>query len=202
MTIKEFLKANIVEFQRPNMFSVMFNPPKSNLNLLRLKPDYSSVFVRSVQIPGLTINTQQALYNNYKQNFAETIDLDDITMELACDATLFYSKMHNFFTEWMNQVINFETRLKNYKNDYVGTIDIEQHGHLGVIVGSASNACKLINAFPVNITPLELSHDSTDDILTFSVSFKFDNMKFTYAQTPLTFFGSLIAGAAGIGGIL
>lgn len=192
MTIQSYLSSLTKDYHRPNLFSVFFDPIFISL----YKIDYSSILVRSTQIPGQTINTVSTLYNNKIQHFAERIDLDPITMEFYCDTS---NQAHSFLLEWQNKTISPLTRIKNYKMDYVGKIDIGIHDRPFTIFGIESVKAQLINAFPINVSPIELSHDSEGEICKFSATFQYDDVVYTL-QNGLS--SNLLSFGVGVAGFL
>ena len=172
MTIQGYLSALTSDFHRPNLFSVFFDPIFNSFNTI----DYSSILVRTAQIPGQTITTTDTLYNNKKQFFAERIDFDPITMEFYCDVG---NTAHSFLLEWQAKAISPFTRIKNYKVEYVGKIDIGIHDRPLVVFGAEAVTAQLINAFPINVSPVELSHDGENEVCKFSATFIYDEVLYT-----------------------
>lgn len=173
--LAEFLKAQVQDYHRSNLFSCLFDPPFIASNKL----NYSSIMVRTAQIPGQTINTVNTIYNNKKQNFASTIDLDPVTFEIYCSND---NKAHSFFLEWQSKTISQTTRLVNYKTAYAGSVDIDIHDKLLLITGKVAASATLINAFPINVSPVELSQDDENGICKFTVTFIYDDVEYTFAN--------------------
>lgn len=198
MPLAQFLTAQFQDYLRANLFSVYFDPiftVPPNIG----KIEYGSILVRTAQIPGQTINTNYVLYNNKRQHFAESIDLDPITMDIFCDTG---NKAHGFLTYWQSKVISPMTRVKNYKTEYVGKVEIAQHTRPLLIAGVEAVTATLINAFPINVTPVELSTDSQDTIAQFSATFIFDDVQFTFKNGFISSLLSFGVGGAGIAGLL
>lgn len=181
MPINAYLSSLIQSYQTPNMFSVFIDPPNSLSPRATLnKPDYGSILCRSAQLPGITVNSDYAVFNNKKHNYATGIDFDDITLEFYSDSR---AKTLAFFWEWMSAIsipTNMGTRLTGFKDDYTASIQIVMHPRLLWVAGQETVNFSLIRAYPVNISPVQLSHDETDSIVRFSVSFKYDDVKFTF----------------------
>lgn len=192
MPLTQFLSAQLQDYLRPNLFSVYFNFDAP------FKIEYGSVLVRTSQLPGQTINSAYSLYNNRKNNFATTLDLDDVSMDIYCDSA---NKAHSFMLYWQSKVISPVTRVQNFKNDYAGSVEIIQHTRPLLIAGYEAVNAKLINAWPTNVSPIELSADSENDICRFSVTFKFDDVEYTFKNgiiSSLLSFGAAGAGLAGL----
>jgi len=196
MTLSSYAKAQIQDYLRPNQFSVFFVPNFFTLFGI----DYSSILVRSCQFPGQTINTNYTLYNNKKQTYATSMDLDPVSMEIACDVN---SQAHSFFLDWQARIIQPKTRVMGYKSEYSGYVEIDQHQRLFAIAGISASRAKLINAYPVNVGPIELSHDTNDEICKFSVSFQYDDIEYTHGVTGMkSTLYSLGVGAVGLTGLI
>ena len=195
MTITQFITGLVSDYHRPNLYSCFFDPPFIPLN----KVSYSSILVRTAQLPGQTINLTDTYYNNKKQNFASSIDLDPVSFDFYCDTG---NSAHSFILEWMNNTISSDTRILNYKLDYAGTVEIDLHSRPLVIAGVSAVNAKLINAFPINISPVELSSDGENDICKFTASFVFEDFQYTFPGGFVSSLRSFGVGAAGAVGLI
>jgi hypothetical protein len=196
MTLASYLSAQIQDYHRPNLFSVYFDPIFDVLPPIQ-KIEYGSVLVRTSQIPGQTINTAYNLYNGKKNYYATGYDFDPITMDIFCDVG---NKAHSFLLYWMDKVMPHTkafSRIMNYKTEYVGKIEIAQHTRPMVLFGAEATNIKLINAFPTNITPVELTHDGQDDIVRFSATFIYDDIQYNFKNGIVSSLLSLAGGALG-----
>lgn len=173
-TIQQYIFSQFEEFQRTNLWSVLFDPPFTSLN----KVDYGSIVLRDIEIPGITVNTLDSIYNNRTNFFASNLDLDPITMSFYVDSN---NKSYAFFVEWVRRVIS-PNRILNYKSEYAGTVEIGLHGRFTLLTDLEVVNIKLKSCFPVNVSPVQLSQDSQDSIMRFDVSFRFDDIEFTFGN--------------------
>lgn len=83
----------------------------------------------------------------------------------------------NVFERWHNLINSLEGNLQgtdDYRNIY-GTIDVLQLGENDRVL----KTYKLINAFPINVSQIELAYDQNDSIEEFTV-----DIAYTYFTTP------------------
>jgi hypothetical protein len=84
----------------------------------------------------------------------------------------------NFFKSWMDKIIDPNTRLVSYYNDYKGTVSIK-HLNNGRLISAGNNSEKqetyevtLVDAYPKAIQSYTLSNN-TKDILRYSVTMQY-----------------------------
>lgn len=197
-TLSSYIFGQFEEFQRSNLWSVFFDPPFTSLN----KVEYGSIVLRDIEIPGMTVNTLDSIYNNRTNFFGANVDLDPITMSFYADSN---NKSYAFFIEWVRRVIS-PNRILNYKSDYAGIVEIGLHGRVTLLTDLEVVNIKLKNCFPVNVSPVQLSQDSQDSIMRFDVSFRFDDIEFTfgngYSDSLLSTGITVESGVAGLIGLI
>ena len=164
LSINEFVNT-ITDFARPNLFQVNFGG-------IRLSPggtEHLSAMCKSVQIPGITFIEGKYMLNGFNRKMSIGADFDPITLTFLVDSE---GKTIKILREWSNKIFG-ENGTFGFKEDYQTDISISLLDRAGKVYGDIV----LINAYPTNIDPVELSYESSDSILEISVSFNFDETK-------------------------
>ena len=134
-----------------------------------------SLLCEEVTVPGMSLasNTvftygepREVVYNRVFEpaNFTFLVDINSTAL--------------TFFKSWMDKIINPDTRLVSYYNDYVGRVAIK-HLNNGRLISAGNNSEKtevyevtLVDAYPKAIQSYTLSNN-TKDILRFSVTMQY-----------------------------
>lgn len=178
------------DFLRPNRFKVLFHTNFAKSNTIRGKIEkYSSSdigkeirggaeklfgsdigrFCESVSFPFQTFNTLTSFVNNKKNNIIESIDYDPVSFTFRVDTG---NEVLNFIQGWKNAIIDNKQRF-GYKDDYKADIEIILlHLHNAEVAKVV-----LLDAVLVNVSPIELSLDSRDEISKVSLSVAFDSIQ-------------------------
>jgi hypothetical protein len=164
----ENLKASFSDFLRPNLFQVTFSG--------NLFGEYEFGFLtKGATYPFMTYNTTSIQYNNMPRHFAQSVDYDPISFEFMVDDGL---KVLRFFDKWRKLVMNDGSRTFNYKDEYSGNIEIELLNRKQFMRAK----CTILDAFPVNIDNLALNAETNDQILSMSVSFRYDDVMYEFDE--------------------
>lgn len=148
-------------FAKPTHFQVLLENERVSLNC------------HNINTPGATFGT----YN--LRRFGIGLDTAFPVSQTFTDMTLtFYASEDMFerkyFEEWRNlRIYNQESHRFNYYNEYVRDIVIVQYN----TKWEETQRTTVYEAYPTAISPLEYSYQSTDQIMTFNVSFSFYNYK-------------------------
>jgi hypothetical protein len=134
-----------------------------------------SLLCEEVTVPGMSLasNTvftygepREVVYNRVFEpaNFTFLVDINSTAL--------------TFFKSWMDKIINPNTRLVSYYNDYVGSVAIK-HLNNGRLISAGNNSEKqetyevtLVDAYPKAIQSYTLSNN-TKDILRYSVTMQY-----------------------------
>ena len=192
-----------------NRFNVIFTPPKQTLlnfdlesiissaisgnfsakNLIN-NPRDISMLCDSVSIPGKQISTidYQAQKQAIKIPYGTLHDDVSLTFLLTND---YYMK--SMFDQWINNIVNTDTYGVAYKKDIVTDVIIQQLDEQDVPIYGV----KLEGAFPVTMSEVALSNESTSQIQKLNVSFAYDKY---VPQGALSSTGSAIRSALSIFG--
>lgn len=134
-----------------------------------------SLLCEEVTVPGMSLATnpvftygepREVVYNRVFEpaNFTFLVDINSTAL--------------TFFRSWIDKIINPNTRIVSYYNNYIGTVSIK-HLNNGRLITAGNNADKqetyevvLREAFPKAIQSYTLSNN-TKDILRYSVTMNY-----------------------------
>lgn len=194
---------------KANRFNVMFTPPTQSLLNLDLQgmissaisgnfnaknlvndPRDISLLCDSVVIPGKQISTldYQTTKNSVKIPYGYVQDDVSLSFLLTND---YYMK--TIFDKWINSIVDTDKYCIAYKEDIVTDVIIQQLDEQDVPIYGV----KLEGAFPVTMSEVALSNESTSQIQKLNVSFAYDKY---VPQGALSSTGSAIRSALSIFG--
>jgi len=130
------------------------------------------LFCESASLPGRQIATQDFFTSQkaFKRPYAYINDQVSMTFNLTND---YYA--YNYLKSWMDMIVrrNGENDYTvSYKSEFTGDITIQQLGNTDYI---PVKGIKLENAFPVNLSSINLSNSSDNSISQVTVTFEFDD---------------------------
>lgn len=163
--VSEFRSKMALDGARPNLFKVSISP-LSNYFGNSTNLEY---FVKSAQIPGSTVGVVTQDYMGRQVKFAGNRTFNDWTMTVLNDENFSYrSQLEN----WMNGI---NGHISNVRKDggqasYVQTVTITQLAKTNV----AARTYTLYNAFPTDISSIDLDWGSNDTIEEYTVTFAYD----------------------------
>ena len=125
-----------------NRFGVIFTPPSQSLLNLDVEgiigsavsgnfsptqlvndPRDIAILCQSVTLPGSTIATYEEGLHKQVRKFPYTFIDDEVTMSFLLTNDFYMRKM---FDNWMSNIVNKESHLVGYKNDYSVDVIIQQ----------------------------------------------------------------------------
>jgi len=170
---------------QPNRFNVLFTPPKSNIlkNPIRAltnvitsgasvfnavhDPREVSILCDTAALPGRSLFTFEHGDVGQQTKYAYTFSDGELRMTFLL--TNDYSIKH-MFDDWLELIINTDTYVAKYKNEYTADVIIQQLNKVNIPV----YAVKLINAFPTSIDAIVLDNSAENSVQKVSVTFAFD----------------------------
>ena len=81
--------------------------------------------------------------------------------------------LKDVFDGWINKIVNMDTKTLHYKDDFVSEVEIQQLNDQNIPVYS----CKLLKAFPISVSGVELANTSENTVARLTVSFAYDDWK-------------------------
>tara|TARA_Y100001938_G_scaffold88383_1_gene121175 strand:+ start:524 stop:1342 length:819 start_codon:yes stop_codon:yes gene_type:complete len=128
---------------------------------------------RSATFPGKALSTYQWTTHGAEKDYPYISTYENIDLSFMCSTT---AHEREFFDGWMNEIIGVNSHTVAYKDEYVCDIDIALHKRSEV--PEKMITAKLINAYPVSISGIELSQDEGQPV-EFTVSFAYDKWHYT-----------------------
>jgi len=168
MNINDF-KANFQGGARPSLFRVTQMFPGAVGGDAGRKMEY---LCKGAQLPSDVVNPIDVYYMGRQIKVAGDRTFEDITLTIINDIDF---SIRNAYERWMSLLNTHEGNLGVVNpNNYWADLYITQLGR----DGSALKTYKLVGAFPTNISPIDLSFDSTDQVEEFTVT-----LAYQYWQT-------------------
>jgi len=156
-------KSNLATGSRPNLFNVSINTP-TGISI----PNHT-ILCKGAAVPGLTLGVIEVPYRGRR------IKLPGDRTFAEWTATFISDERHRLragFESWMSTISsnNFDsTALRNSAVEYKTNIVVQ---HLKDD-GSVSKTYTLKEAFPTDVSQIDLSYDTTDAIEEFTVTFQY-----------------------------
>lgn len=163
--------ANITTgFASPNKYNVLFRHPKKG-------HDQSiSMMCNVANIPGRSLQTYENRHYGVPFKLPYTAQYDDITFSFI---TQIGFKERKFFESWQELVIEPDTGLLKFYDDYVGDIIV---WHLDGQTGERDYAIKIIDAWPISIAEIPMGSSMTNETLISSIAFTYRNWESIYSR--------------------
>jgi hypothetical protein len=120
----------------------------------------------SSQLPGENIATAERKTNGSPRKVGYGLTELDLSMTVILSASMME---RDFFVLWQDLVYNKEFQNPYYYDDYIGSVIIRMFSHTGEI----SAEYELMEAYPISVSPVELSWDSQNQMATFNVEWSY-----------------------------
>jgi hypothetical protein len=160
---------------RPNQFAVQISFP-TYVPGAALAVSRSPFLVNIAELPGQTVNPAVVLYRGREVKFSGDRIYAPWTMTALNDSQL---SVRNGLEAWMSGMEDLQTKTGRLNPaEYQRNIDIFQLDRNGNILKSYT----LLDAFPVDLTPVALDFGANDTISTFSCTWQYQSFV-TSSQT-------------------
>jgi hypothetical protein len=166
---------------KPNLFSVDLRLPTGVADTGNAIASNFTVLCKSAAIPALSVGVIEVPYRGRRIKLPGDRTYGDWTVTIVNDNK---QSMRKAFDRWLKYINNPDATadIRTTQNiDYKVSIDI---AHLK-INGKASRRYKLIDAFPTDVSAIDLSYDTTDAIQEFSVTFMYNHVLFGDAASNI-----------------
>jgi len=181
-----------------NRFAIFMNPPAQtllNLDLQRAAasllsgtfslgglvndPRDISILCESCSIPGRQIQTSEKPHLDFRQTIKYPTGYfnEDVTFSFLLTGDYY---MRKIFDKWQGSIINNESYLLNYRNEYVTDVVIQQYNEQNVPIYGV----RLKNAFPTTVQNIELNQGS-GEVQKLSVTMTYEDFEPEGALTSL-----------------
>jgi hypothetical protein len=172
---------------KANRFLVIFTPPSQslvNLSILDIIGRYASgtdvnaksfvsdprdiaFLCESTQLPGRNINTLDYQAEKETLKIPNGFIDDDVTMTFLLTGDYY---MKDMMETWMSSIVDTEKYQVGYKKDYQTDITIQQLNDFDKNI----YGIRLQNAYPINISAIELNNTGENTIQRVTVTFAYD----------------------------
>ena len=153
---------------RANLFRCFITAPTnlSDSNGVFGEQSKFSFMCRSAAIPAMSVGVTEVPFRGCRIKVPGDRTFADWTVTVINDEN---QHMRKIMDEWMKFIINpdGEQALRTGTDDYRSTIEIHHYRGDGTI----SRIYALYNAFPTDVSAIDLSYDTTDAIQEFTVTF-------------------------------
>jgi len=176
---------------RKNLFvaDIVFNGRNTNIAVPNFTQSDLRFFCKSATIPGLNVVVQDYRPNGFglPHSVPTALQPDQVNLVFMMDSQ---HKILNFYHQWMQKVINYDVSRgmfsevngqlpyeMGYRSDYVSTIRL-------ALYSNDTNTFYeyiLYDAFPTQISPIDVAWDDNDSYSTMTVNFAYSGMKVTGA---------------------
>ena len=160
-----FDKGSSDGFAHKNRFSMQIQFPK----FVKSAPDSATtnLMIESTTMPGNRIMVREYQFDGPLKKFPYSTSVEEVTISFLLDGNY---TMHKAFSEWLYEIINMDTYAIAYKEDIVATQEVFQLDKFN----RKKYGLRMIDAFPIMVTPLEFSNTMPNDIQRVNVTFVFD----------------------------
>lgn len=152
---------------RANMFNVMCEFP----GYAGGDKELTSFMCRGAQVPGSTIAAIDVPFRGRIVKLAGDRSFADWTVTIYNDTNF---SVRDAFENWMDGMNSHQGNLGTFANDagstYATDWDVEHLDQTGAVI----KTYKLRNAFPVDLSTIELAYDQASEIETFTVTIAYD----------------------------
>lgn len=152
-------------FSHKNRFAMQLQFPK----FVKSAPDSrtANLMIESTTMPGNRVMTREYQFDGPMKKFPYSTAVEEINISFLLDGNY---TIHNAFSEWLYNIINMDNYVIAYKDDIVATQEVYQLDKFN----QKTYGLRMIDAFPVMVSPLEFSNTAQNDIQRVNIAFAFD----------------------------
>lgn len=165
-SINQFISNMPLDGARPNLFEISFP-------MLGAAGQIFSFRAKATAIPGSTIGVAPVFYFGRQVKFAGDRTFDPWTVTLISDEQDFSTGPRAALESWMANLKTHQSNLRTAgyisPNIYMKDASIIHYGKAGTILASYD----MIQAFPIDISPVTLDWGNNDTIEEFTVTFAY-----------------------------
>lgn len=166
-TISSFAASMIGGGFRPTQFRVELTFP-SFVNLGLVSSQQAQFLCKAASLPASTIENIQLLYRGRPVNFAGERTFEPWQITVFNDTSF---NIRNAFEQWSDGIQNYDTTEgKTSPSDYQTDMNVHALDRSGAIIKSY----KFYNAYPPQISAIQLDTDANNQIATFDVVFQYN----------------------------
>lgn len=155
----EKFKSTVRSGYRPNLYKMVIPVLGEKLEFL----------CKAAQLPGRNIGLIEVPYMGKKVKFAGDPTFDDLTLTIMLDTDF---QVKNQLDAWQIAINNIVTETGSVLN----ILDYKVQGIIRALDGKGADIASytFIGMFPITVSPVELSYETTDTIAEYTVTFAYD----------------------------
>lgn len=155
---------------QPNRFEVVLPNLGGAANSTTL-----NLLCDSIILPGINFSTAEYTAGRQQKKIPYTFTDDEVVTTFI---EMNGYPIRKYFDGWMKKVMSTEDYYVNYKNEYTYSVKIKC---LDKEYGVPQYIVELENAYPTNLSSIELSNGATDELTKTTVTFAYDKfLKFDF----------------------
>ena len=153
---------------RVNRFEVMIQPPKGMSDVNKSYASFSSLYCEMASLPPVNISTKsfKIFGPTYQRPFGAEYGGEGVSLTFHVDRDMNVKK---FFDEWSAVVVDPDSGLVNYQENYTSTITLRQLDEQE----NVTYELELYEAFPRSVNPLELNNSAQNQTHRLNVLFAY-----------------------------
>jgi hypothetical protein len=167
--LSQFISAITIDsLARVNRFEVLISPPQRMSGTNRSYADFTSLYCEMASLPPVNVSTKsfKIFGPTYQRPFAAEYGGEGISLTFHVDRDMNIKK---FFDEWTSLVVDPDTGLVGYQEDYATTITLRQLDEQE----NVTYELELYEAFPRSINLLELNNSAQNQTHRLNVLFAY-----------------------------
>lgn len=153
---------------RVNRFEVFINPPAGMINKNRSNAGAVSLYCEMASLPPVNISTKsfKIFGPTYQRPFGAEYGGEGISLTFHVDRDM---QVKKFFDDWTATVVDPDSGLVNYQEDYISTINLRQLDEQE----NVTYEIELAEAFPRSVNLLELNNSAQNQTHRLNVLFAY-----------------------------
>jgi hypothetical protein len=155
-------------FARVNRFEVFINPPAAMINKNRANAGAVSLYCEMASLPPVNISTKsfKIFGPTYQRPFGAEYGGEGISLTFHVDRDM---QVKKFFDDWTASVVDPDSGLVGYQEDYISTINLRQLDEQE----NVTYELELYEAFPRSVNLLELNNSAQNQTHRLNVLFAY-----------------------------
>lgn len=160
ITLSTF-KSNVKDVARPNRFYVIMDSPAPGMD------EKISYYIKSASLPGKNLGEIQLNWQGMNTKIAGDITFDDWSVTVLSDPEM---KVRQAFLDWQMLVADHLSNIREEPVNYKKDLLVQKLDRQGNVV----QTFKLVGAWVKTMDQVELSTDTNDAAMEFTVTFSYD----------------------------
>lgn len=127
----------------------------------------TNLMIESTTMPGNRVLVREYQFDGPLKKYPYSTAVEELTISFLLDGNF---TIHKAFSEWLYNIINMDNYALAYKDEIVATQEVFQLNKFN----QKTYGLRMIDAFPIMVTPIEFSNTAPNDIQRANITFVFD----------------------------